>query len=1555
MTTTSCVFIGDGSLLIQCAERMLELGHAVEGVVTADDGIRQWADGRGLATAHPDDDLDAFLARAPFDWLFSVVNLRILPASVIEAPRTMAVNFHDGPLPRYAGIHATTWALMGGETTHGVTWHEMTAQADRGRILQQQMFDLAPDETAFSLNARCFDAGMASFSELAQAITDDRVAPVEQDFSQRSWFGMYKRPDALSTLRFDTDAASLRAFVAALDFGAYANPVARAKVLLPDGSLACVAQATDTGTASTKPPGTVVSSGSDGLVVATTTNDVRFGRVIAPHGPALAPSALPPAGAVLGTLDDATAARLTEMTPALARAEAGHRKTLSTLSPWPSPFSRPDVSAKGRRPIDVALPPAFRSWAHEGERPADRVLAGVCALLARVAGEATFDVGFDDTELRAKAEGLERWLAPTAAFRVSADLRAPTAQALDAIADALAAQRAAGPWQRDLLSREPALSSVPVIDGSVAFPVVLRTGAVLHQGLPQGVALRLSVADDARGVHVDACPHTISNDALSSIVRQLGALLTAMGHDLQRPLGRQPVITAEEQKLLETWNATAVEWPEQACLHELFEAQVKARPDATAVRCDGTALTYRELDEQANRLAHRLRDIGVGPDGLVGVFMDRSTHMVVAMLGVLKAGGAYVPLDPSYPRDRIRFMIEDADIEVVCTTTTRAAELGYDAVEEVIVDEVAHDARWSDESPVRAGNSANLAYVIYTSGSTGRPKGVMVEHRNAVNFFVGMDERLGYDPDNPGVWLAVTSINFDISVLELLWTLTRGFEVVLYVERDRPGLSRLRHASKSIDMSLFFFASDEGEHAAEKYNLLIEAAKFADTNGFSAVWTPERHFHAFGGLYPNPSVAAAALSTITSNVQLRAGSCVSPLHHPVRIAEEWSVVDNLSHGRVGISFAAGWQPDDFVLMPQNYADRREKMFQDIEDVRALWRGDEVEYPNGVGRMVKLRTLPRPIQSHLPIWVTAAGNPDTFRQAGEVGCHLLTHLLGQTVDELADKIAIYREAWQKAGHEGRGIVSLMLHTLVGLDADRVKEQAREPMKGYLQSAMDLVRRAAWEFPTFKKTTQMEDGSFSVDHLSAEEQDAVLDYAFERYYETAGLFGTIDDAVALVDRMKGIDVDDVACLIDYGVPSDVVFEHLPPLAQVLRRSNAAATRNVDADAFTIPALIERHGVTHMQCTPSMAQMLLVDEPVRAALGGLQRFLVGGEALPAPLARDLEAAVGGDVINMYGPTETTVWSSTWPVRDVADDVLIGTPIANTDILIVDRNLQLCPPGVAGELLIGGAGVVRGYLHRPELTGERFVPHPSREGERIYRTGDLARWRSDGVLEFIGRLDHQVKVNGYRIELGEIEAVLGQHDDVAEAAVIVREDQPGARRIVGYIVPRGDASPSSDDLRDFLSERLPEYMIPAIVATLPAFPQTPNRKIDRKAFPVPEQAKEAVAAEFEAPESDLEASIATIWRDVLGVPRVGTADNFFDLGGHSLLMIQVHSKIKAAVERPVTLVDLFRFPTVRSLADFLAQADDGGKALEESAARADARKAALDRRSAMRDRRRR
>lgn len=1064
--------------------------------------------------------------------------------------------------------------------------------------------------------------------------------------------------------------------------------------------------------------------------------------------------------------------------------------------------------------------------------------------------------------------------------------------------------------------------------------VVINIADGLESTAPPGnAALGVVVSHDGTKVRWVCDSGTVPEVVVRRLADGFEAFYTGLDREPTKAVREQPVISEDEyQRSIVDWNATTRAFP-QLCIHQLFQEQVARTPNATAVAFASRELSYRELDLRSNRLAHHLRGKGVGPGVRVGLCVNRSVEMVVALLGILKAGGAYVPLDPAYPHERLALMSEDAAIVVLVTESGPRDALGLHAPHVVCLDLDAAAIAAEPGDPVpNSTTPEDIAYTLYTSGSTGKPKGVMVRHRNVVNFFTGMDEHLG--PER-GTWLAVTSLSFDISVLELLWTLCRGFKVLLHSERSSGVIDSPDETGKKLDLSLMFFASGQGAEtgALDQYRLLLEATKFGDRNGFAAVWTPERHFHAFGGLYPNPSVVAAALATITERIKIRAGSVVAPLHHPLRIAEEWALVDNLSHGRVGVSFAAGWQPIDFVLRPEAFADRKEEMFRVIDMVRRLWRGEAVKLPSPLGGETEVRTLPRPIQPELPFWLTAAANPETFAAAGRLGANVLTHLLGQTVAEVGEKVAVYRKAWAEAGHPGRGTVTLMLHTFLGTDENEVRETVRQPMKEYLRSAVSLVKAAAWTFPTTKLKTATSGRTLAEaieqKGLSEEDMDALLDHAFDRYYRTSGLLGTPESCLEMLLSVRVIGVDEVACLLDFGVPSDKVLAQLPLLLALKERVDAR--RSQPGAEASVAGLIRIHSATHLQCTPSLAKILVADPDARSALSALRFVLLGGEALPRELLRELGEVPNRAILNMYGPTETTVWSTTARVDGLSGPVPIGRPLANTQVYILDSHLRPVPIGVPGELCIGGEGVAAGYLNRPELTAERFPldPFASCSSARMYRTGDLARFREDGTLEFLGRLDHQVKIRGHRIEPGEIESVLRRHPAVKDAVVTSPPGEDGSR-LVGYLIPTNGELPNSDALRAYLSGELPDYMIPAAFVTLAAFPLTPNGKIDRKALPVPGSDRPELEARYVPPRTAIEKRLVAVWEEALGLERVGIEDEFLRLGGDSLSAIRLILGVRNAFGVEVPLQRLFQAPTIAALARVIEELTGEGEKLE-------------------------
>jgi amino acid adenylation domain-containing protein len=366
---------------------------------------------------------------------------------------------------------------------------------------------------------------------------------------------------------------------------------------------------------------------------------------------------------------------------------------------------------------------------------------------------------------------------------------------------------------------------------------------------------------------------------------------------------------------------------------------------------------------------------------------------------------------------------------------------------------------------------------------------------------------------------------------------------------------------------------------------------------------------------------------------------------------------------------------------------------------------------------------------------------------------------------------------------------------------------------------------------------------------------------------------------------------------------------------------ASRQVAADGQLLQKQLEKCRATLMQATPATWRMLI--ETGWEGTPGMTA-LCGGEGLPRELANQLLKRTKA-LWNMYGPTETTIWSSVERISAEDPEITIGRPIGNTEFYILDRNLQPVPIGVPGELFIGGDGLARGYRNRPELTAEKFIPHPFSDepGARLYRTGDLARYREDGRVVHLGRLDHQVKVRGFRIELGEIEAILDQHPAVQKSVVMAREAKGGAGEtyLAAYLVPNPGEAPAVGELRRFLQEKLPDYMVPSAFVEMDALPLTPNGKVDRRALPEPDQARLKLESTYVAARTPTEQTLVDIWKEVLKVEQVGVNDNFFELGGHSLLATQMIAKIENTFEVETSMRSLFDTPTVAGLATTIAQ----------------------------------
>ncbi|MEM7753768.1 MAG: MupA/Atu3671 family FMN-dependent luciferase-like monooxygenase, partial [Pseudomonadota bacterium] len=934
----SCLLQGADTLTIQCGAMVMEAGHAVSAVITRDARVRDWATDAGIPVFTSGKDYNGQV-----DWLLSIANVDVIPDSVLAKATQGAVNFHDGPLPRYAGLNAPVWALMNGEATHGITWHVIEDGIDEGRIVAQQMFDISEDDTALTLNAKCFSAAIECFSDVLAALANGLNTATAQDLTGRSYFGLHDRPFAGGALDFDAHASDIVRMVRALYHGDYRNPLSVPKLVLGDRMVLTREAALADGQGE---PGTVLSADTTSVTIAAAEGAVRLSGLTDPMGAPVSAGLAP--GAVVPSAD------LAAIDTALKETAKGDRTAFARFATY-----RPAQWCDTRRQagtVEIAL-----------QGNPDHLAFAFAANVAALAGEAHVDLAVASPT---SVAGAHLGWHP---IRIDAG-------------ETLGAARAA--FDAELTGD----------DHRIAADLPARVPDIDHRSVPDAA---LSTTHPMPGAALTLALGTAMLHAdLSRISEDEARLIGARVDHLADRLGNLPGDTAvaalpllpqaERDMLLTDWNATETEFATSLCIHQHFEAQVDKTPDAPAVAYRGETLSYAQLDARANQLAHVLREMGVGPNTPVGLHVQRSVELLIGALGILKAGGAYLPLDPAYPADRIELYIEDSGSKVIVGETAMPLETAATTIN------IDADPRLGAAPETRleaTADAEDLAYMIYTSGSTGRPKGVMIEHRNVSNFFTGMDARVPHEDGS--VLMAVTSLSFDISVLELFWTLARGFKVVVSDEEKMVAGAAATGSAKPMDFSLYYWGNDDGV-GQDKYTMLLEGAKFGDKNGFCAVWTPERHFHAFGGLYPNPAVTGAAVAAVTENIGVRAGSCVAPLHHPARIAEEWAVIDNLTGGRAGIAFASGWQPDDFVLRPENSPpNNKPALFDALEDVRKLWVGEEVEFAKADGTKVARLTQPRPVSQKLNAWVTTAGNPDTWRQAGESGCHVLTHLLGQS--------------------------------------------------------------------------------------------------------------------------------------------------------------------------------------------------------------------------------------------------------------------------------------------------------------------------------------------------------------------------------------------------------------------------------------------------------------------------------------------------------------------------------------------------------------------------------
>ncbi|MBB4375260.1 amino acid adenylation domain-containing protein, partial [Bradyrhizobium sp. cir1] len=802
----SCIFVGGGTLAIRCAQLVMEMGRGIRAALCADAIFRDWAALADILCVTSIEELSALLNAEPVEWIFSVANPFILPADVFGKARRGAFNYHDGPLPRYAGTHATSWALLARETEHGITWHRIDHGVDTGELVVQRQVLIATSDTALTLNLKCYEAAIDGFRELLTGLTNGELSARPQALADRSFFPKGRRPDAAGCLRWDRSARDLEAMTRALDFGPYhTNPLGLSKALVGD-DVVVVRRLEVTARRSGFAAGSLVEIHPSHWRVATGTEDVDVwlssldGKAL--DARALARRSDSHVGDRLPVLSDDEARSITVAHEMLAPRESFWRRRLEQ-------FKTPKLSFLSSSVALAAPQWQLSSWRIPGAlaelSPSNRtefLLTAWLIYLARITGELELQLGWTPAPRgsRAGLKALEVLVASVVPMAITIDLDNDFAEARTVVAAEFAQLKEQDSFARDLIARCPTLLGMEALRLRRPWPVGvmltvsgesatgdLASSPTSEAALP-GEALTFEVCalDGSFRWHFDAS--RLEPKHIDRMTQHLQNLLCAVKADPRQPVGQIELLSsAERAYLLEELNRTASAYPSDVCIHELFEAQVRRAPDAVAVVHEEERLSYGELNARANRLAHHLIGLGVRPDQPVAICVARNVAMVVGLLAILKAGAAYLPLDPAYPPARLRQVLDDAAPRLLLADAAGRSALGADALADVsVVDLETAMPAWanlpaSDPDPRALGlTSRHLAYVIYTSGSTGTPKGVMVEHRGVVRL-VAENDFVEISPQD--VFLNASSPTFDATTFEVWGALANGASVVLYPER----------------------------------------------------------------------------------------------------------------------------------------------------------------------------------------------------------------------------------------------------------------------------------------------------------------------------------------------------------------------------------------------------------------------------------------------------------------------------------------------------------------------------------------------------------------------------------------------------------------------------------------------------------------------------------------------------------------------------------------------------------------------------------------------------
>ncbi len=777
--------------MLPCAKNILESGHQILGIITTDKSltapltgqIDRWADSHQIPILQPTADIFSFLASRPFDYLFSLSNSRIISREILALPRQFAINCHDGPLPKYGGLNAPAWAIFHQERVHGITWHQIAELVDGGDLLEQVFFEIEANETAATLNSKCYEAIIASFPALIAKLASGKLAPVPQNLQQRTYFLGSQKPSPGCIIDWQQSAQAIDATIRALSFDRQENSIGSPKIAIGD-RVAIVKQVEISSERSTLPPGTIVAITADRLQVSTTSYDLLVRQLHTLDGQPLDLSVL--ARQIGDTrslqISPQQARQIDRLETSLAKHERFWVQRLAT----PSPLVLPDCATdRGscqfqQVPISPQLT-AFLTDRQPTWQVADFLVVAIATYLGRIAQQDCFDLEIEFAQSDCHRAGLPDLFATHVPCRIDLSQSQRFEAAFETIVRELKLVEHHQTYARDIVFRYPELSALSSTRMAARVPIrIVRVESLAtYEYVPDrhpALGLTFVIPDRGDSWHCDG--NAGSGAERQQLLSRLAVFIDGVINNLDRSISQMPILPATEiERLTIEWNATQVDFGAEQCIHQLFEAQSAQTPDRIAVEYGREQLTYRELNRRADRLADRLIDLGVCADTLVGICVERSLETIVGILGILKAGGAYVPLDPAYPQARLALIMADAAMPIVLTQSRLVTKLPAYPGQVVCIDEPERQPNYRSRRRIADVQPHHLAYVIYTSGSTGTPKGVAIEHHSVVNYTLAA--RREYQITSADRILQFTSLNFDVSAEEIYTCLSVGATLVL--------------------------------------------------------------------------------------------------------------------------------------------------------------------------------------------------------------------------------------------------------------------------------------------------------------------------------------------------------------------------------------------------------------------------------------------------------------------------------------------------------------------------------------------------------------------------------------------------------------------------------------------------------------------------------------------------------------------------------------------------------------------------------------------------------